>query len=118
MTEKVVRQFAERGAAVADEAKKGMEQAYATASKGALDFNLQLIDIAQANMNAAFDFARQLSRVKSPSEFIELSTAHARKQLESFAEQTQHFTAVVQKATTEAVQPFQASVAKTFNKAS
>src|SRR5271166_2816694 len=112
MTEKVVRQFAERGSAVAEEARKGIEQAYTTASKGAVDFNLQLIDIAQVNMNAAFDFARQLSRVKSPTEFFELSTAHAKKQLESFAEQTQRLTAAGQKATTEAAEPF----AKTFKR--
>jgi|SRR5271166_1670927 len=110
MTQKVVRQFADRNAAVADEAKKGMEQAYATASKGAINFNLQLIDMAHENMNAAFDFARQLSHVKSPTEFFELSTAHAKKQMQILAEQTQRLTAAAQKATTEAAEPF----AKTF----
>jgi hypothetical protein len=30
-----------------------MQQTYAAASKGAADFNLHLIDIAQTNMNAA-----------------------------------------------------------------
>jgi hypothetical protein len=110
MTEKVVRQFAERGTAAAHEAEKGMEQAYATASKGAVDFNLQLIDMVQANMNAAFDFARQLSRVKSPSEFFEVSTAHMQKQLEGVAKQTQHFTAMAQKMTSEAGRPFQAGI--------
>jgi phasin len=115
MTEKVVRQFAERGAAAAEETKKGVEQAYKTASKGAADFSLQLIDVAQANMNASFDFVRQLSGVKSPSEFMELSTAHARKQWETLTEQTQQLTAMAQKMTTEAAQPFQAGIAKTFN---
>jgi phasin len=117
MTEKVVRQFAERGAAVAEEAKKGMEQAYATASKGAVDFNLQLIDMAQANMNAAFDFARQLARVTSPSEFFELSTAHMRKQVERLTEQTQDLTHLAQKVTTEASQPL-SGVGKAFSKSS
>jgi hypothetical protein len=50
---------------------KAMQQTYFAASKGAADFNLHLLDIAQANMNAAFDFARQLARVTSPSEFFE-----------------------------------------------
>ena len=112
MAENTVRQFAERGAAVAEEAKKGMEQAYATTSKGAVDFNLQLIDMVQANMNAAFDLARQLSRVKSPSEFFEVSTAHMQKQVESVTKQTQHFTAMGQKMTTEAGRPFQAGIPK------
>ena len=93
-----------------------MERTYSTASKGAVDFNLHLLEMAQANMNLAFDFARQLTRVKSPTEFLELSTAQVRKQFETFSGQTQQLTALAQKATTDAAQPFQAEVAKTFNK--
>ena len=87
-----------------------------TASKGAADFNLHLLEMAQANMNAAFDFARQLTRVKSPTEFLELSTSHVRKQFETFSGQTQQLTTLAQKVTTDAAQPIQAEVAKTFNK--
>ena len=55
-------------------------------------------------------------------EFIEMSTAYAkdtarvRKQFETSAGQTQHLTTLAQKVTTDATQPFQAEVAKTFNK--
>jgi hypothetical protein len=52
------------------------------------DFNLHLLEIAQVNMNAGFDFARQLTRVKSPSEFFELSAAppdgHSRQPVSNF----------------------------------
>ena len=127
MTENVPRDFAEKSAArakdtygkaqaAAEETTKVMERTYSTASKGAADFNLHLLEMAQANMNAAFDFARQLTRVKSPTEFLELSTAQVRKQFETFSGQTQQLTALAQKATTDAAQPFQAEVAKTFNK--
>ena len=127
MTENVVRHTAERGAAhakdayrrtqeAAGETTKVMEQTYSAASKGAADFNLHLLEMAQANMNAAFDFARQLTRVKSPTEFLELSTAQVRKQFETFSGQTQQLTTLAQKVTTGAAQPFQAEVAKTFNK--
>ena len=72
MTENVVRHTAERGAAhakdayrrtqeAAGETTKVMEQTYSVASKGAAEFNLHLLDITQANMNAAFDFARELN---------------------------------------------------------
>ena len=67
-------------------------------------------------MNAAFDFARQLARVKSPSEFFELSTAHARKQFEMFTEQSQRLTSLAQNAATGAAQPLQSEVSKTFKK--
>ena len=93
-----------------------MERTYSTASKGAADFNLHLLEMAQANMNAAFDFARQLTHVKSPSEFFELSAAHARKQFETFTEQTQRLTTLAQKVTTDAAQPLQTEVAKTFKR--
>jgi len=127
MTENVAREFAEKGAdraketygkvqAAAEETAKVMEQTASTASKGAADFNSHLLEIAQENMNAAFDFARQLTRVKSPSEFLELSTAHARKQFEKYTEQTQRLTSLAQKVTTDAVQPLQAGAAKVFNK--
>jgi phasin len=127
MTENVAREFAEKSAArakdtygkaqaAAEETTKVMERTYSTASKGAADFNLHLLEMAQANMNAAFDFARQLTRVKSPTEFLELSTGQVRKQFETFSGQTQQLTTLAQKATTDAAQPFQAEVAKTFNK--
>jgi phasin len=126
MPENVVRELAEKGAAytkdtyaktqaAAGETTKVMQQTYAAASKGAADFNLHLIDIAQTNMNAAFDFARQLAHVTSPSQFLELSTAHARKQFETLTEQTQQLTTLAQKVTTEATQPL-TSAAKTFSK--
>jgi phasin len=127
MTENVAREFAEKTAArakdtygkaqaAADETTKVIERTYSTASKGAADFNLHLLEMGQANMNAAFDFARQLTRVKSPTEFLELSTAQVRKQFETFSGQTQQLTTLAQKVTTDATQPFQAEVAKTFNK--
>jgi phasin len=127
MTENVSREFAEKSAervrdtygkvqAAAEESTKVMERTYSTASKGAVDFNLHLLEIAQGNMNAAFDFARQLTHVKSPSEFFELSAAHMRKQFENFTEQAKHLTTLAQKVTTDAAQPLQSEVAKTFKK--
>jgi len=120
MTETAVRELADKGAAyakdtyaktqaAAGETTKIMQQTYSAASKGAADFNLHLLDIAQENMNAAFDFARQLTRVTSPTQFFELSAAHARKQYETLTEQTQRLTTLAQKATTETAQPLSGS---------
>ena len=124
MTENVLRHTAERGAAhakdayrrtqeAAGETTKVMEQTYSAASKGAADFNLHLLDITQANLNAAFDFARELTHVKSLPEFFELSTAHVRKQVETLTKQTQDLTQLA----TQAAQPLQ-TVGKTFNQSS
>jgi len=120
MTETAVREPANKGAAyakdtyaktqaAAGETTKIMQQTYFAASKGAADFNVHLLDIAQENMNAAFAFARQLTRVTSPAQFFELSAAHARKQYETLTEQTQRLTSLAQKATTETAQPLSGS---------
>jgi phasin len=128
MAENTARDFAEKGTAYArdtlekskaavEETQKVMGQAYTTASKGAVDFNLHLLEAAQANMNAAFDFARQLARVTSPTEFFELSAAHTRKQLETFTEQTKQLTTLAQKAVADPAHPFQTGAATAFNQA-
>jgi hypothetical protein len=50
----------QRSKASAQETAMIVEQSYVAASKGAVEFNLKLIDIAEDNVNAGFDFARQL----------------------------------------------------------
>jgi phasin len=78
-----------------------LQKTYATVAKDATDYNLKLIEIARTNTLTAFDYAHELLGVKSPSEFIELSTAHARKQFEAITAQTKELTELVQKVTTE-----------------
>src|SRR5262245_61456908 len=100
----------------AEEATDVLEDTYATASKGASDYGLKLIETARVNTNAAFDFATQLMAVKSLSEVVELSTAHARKQFETATEQTKELAALAQKVATEAAEPIKGSVTKAFQK--
>ena len=38
-----------------------MEQTYSAASKGLADFNLHLLEIAQTNVNATFDFSAAIA---------------------------------------------------------
>ena len=106
------REMAEKGVAQAKddyekiqattvEATELLKETYTTAAKGATDYNLKVIEIARTNTNAAFDYAYELLAVKSPSEFIELSTAHARKQFEAMTAQTKELTELAQKVTTE-----------------
>jgi phasin len=69
--------------AAAEEATDLLKSAYTTAANGSTDYNRKVIEIARTNAHAAFEYAYELLGVKSPSEFIELSTAHARKQFEA-----------------------------------
>ena len=78
----------EKMSATAGRAAEVMQNCYSAAVKGMQDYNSKLLEFANANTKAAFDFAQRMSGVKSPSEFIELSTEHAQQQLTTLTEQT------------------------------
>jgi phasin len=99
-----------------EEAADLLKNTYATVAKATTDYNLKLIEIARTNTRAAFDYAHELLGVKSPSEFIELSTAHARKQYDIVSAQNKELCAMSQKVATEAAEPIKASVFKAFKK--
>jgi hypothetical protein len=46
------------------------------------ELRAKALEIVNANVNATLDYARELARVRSPTEFIALSTSHARRRLE------------------------------------
>jgi phasin len=100
-----------------EEAVDLLENIYATVAKGATDYNLKVIDIARTNTRAAFDYAHELLGVKSPSEFIELSTAHMRKQFDIVSAQNKELCALAQEVATEAAEPIKTGVSKALNKA-
>ena len=55
--------------------------------------------------------------MKSPSEFIELSTAQMRKQFDIVSAQNKKLFALAQEVATEATAPIKKGVSKAFNKA-
>src|SRR5664280_338983 len=77
----------EKVSAATAEATDLIKNSYSTAIKGAQDYNNKVIEFAQANTKAALDFVQKLSGVKSPSDFIELSTDHSREQFETLPAQ-------------------------------
>ena len=83
--------------AATTEAANLINNSYLKAVKGMQEYNNRIIEFAHANTNAAFDFVQKLSGVKSPSEFLELWTEHARKQVETLTEQTKELAALAQK---------------------
>lgn len=121
------REFAEKGVshakanwekvkAATEETTDLLEDSYTTASKGASDYGLKLIEVGRSNTNAAFDFAGQLMTVKSLSEAIELSTSYARKQFDAMSAQSKELTALAQKVATEAAEPLKEGVTTAFKK--
>lgn len=109
--------LADKSEAMADATGKSMQRTYAAAASEAANFNVQWIEMIRDNTNASLDLARQLVTAKSPSEFFELSASHARKQMETFAQQAQQLAGLAQKATSDAIKPLQAGVKNIFDKA-
>ena len=104
----------EKMSAATTEATALIKNSFSTAVKGAQDYNTKVIEFAQTNTKAALDFVQKLSGVKSPSEFIELSTDQSRKQFETLTEQTKELTALAQKVTLATVEPLKTGVTKAF----
>jgi phasin len=109
-----VKEAFEKMSAATAEATAQIKHSYSTAVKGAQDYNAKLFEFAQNNTKAAIEFAQKLSGVKSPSDFIELSTDHSRKQFETLTEQTKELAALAQKVTLATVEPLKTGVTKAF----
>jgi phasin len=107
----------EKAKAASEEAADLLKNTYAVMAKGLTEYNLKLFEIARTNARAAFDHAHELLGVKSPSEFIELSTAQMRKQFDIASAQNKELCALAQEAATEAAKPLNAGVSKAFKKA-
>ena len=115
MLEKVsAKDAVERMSAATSEATNDMQHSYAIGLKGVQDYNKKCMEFAQANTQAAMEFFQKLSGAKSPSEFIELSTTNAQRQLTTLTEQTKELGELAQQATLAAVEPLKTGFAKTF----
>jgi phasin len=118
MTEKGVahaKDTYEKAKVAAEQATDLLKNTYTIAAKSSTDYNLKVLEIARTNTSSAFDYAQQLLGVKSPAEFVELSTAHARKQCEAMTTQTKELAALAQKVMTEIAEPLKTGVTKAFN---
>jgi phasin len=100
-----------------EEAVDLLANVYATVAKGATEYNLKLIEIARTNNRAAFDYAYAVLGVKSPSELIELSTAHMRKQFAAVSAQNKELYTLVQELTANATDPIKTTMSKAYNQA-
>ena len=121
------REFAEKGIAQTKDAYEKMkataeqntemlETVYSNATQGSTEYGLKVIEIARFNTNAAFTFVEKLFGVKSPSELVELTTAHSRTQFETATAQGKELAALAQKVATETAEPIKSGVEKAMKK--
>jgi phasin len=115
MAEKVstqAKEAVEKMSAATSEAAGAVQNSYSVALKGLQDYNKKWFEFTQVNTQAAMDFYQKVSGVKSPSEFIELSTEHAQKQLTTLTEQTKQLAELAQRVALEAAEPLKTGFTK------
>jgi phasin len=121
----MVRDFAEKSVqqakdvyarikSAAEETTDVLEDTYASATKGATEFNLKALEALRANVNASFDYTRELFGSKSLAEAVELSATHMRRQFESLSAQAKALSTLAQKVATETAEPIKAGMSKTM----
>jgi phasin len=121
----MVREFAEKSVqqakdvyarikSAAEESTDVLEDTYTTATKGATEFNLKALETLRVNVNASFDYARELMASKTLADAVELSASHMRKQFESLSAQAKTLSTLAQKVATETAEPIKAGMSKTM----
>src|SRR5262249_41171292 len=124
-----LREAAEAGSAQTKQAIEKMSEAaagvttlfndsYSTAVSGMQAYNVKFVEFAQSNTKAAIDFVQQLTTVKTPSEFFELSTSHSRRQFETFTEQFRQLAALAQKAALATTERAETDINKAYRQRS
>lgn len=97
----------------ANEAAHAVQDYCSTALKGMQDYSGKVAEFTQANIKSYVEFIQKLATVKSPSDFIEVSTSHTREQLEKLAEQSKQLAALAQQVTLDTVEPLKTGFTKT-----
>jgi phasin len=94
-----------------------MEAVFTSANKGAGEYSAKLMEFVKANTTSALDFAQELFGVKSPSEALELWTAHTRKHFEALTTQAKELNELTQRVASETVEPIKANASKYYKPA-
>ncbi len=116
-SKKAVAETVEKGKAVAEQSVRSVEQSYSATVDNIREYNRRMIDMVQANSEAAFEFARQLAAAKTPSDIMELWTSHAQKQFEMLSEQTKELAAIGQHMASASAQPITRGFGQALKKA-
>jgi phasin len=94
-----------------------IEAVFNCASKGVSEYSAKLMEFMKANTSATLDFAQELFGTKSPSDALELWTAHTRKQFETYTAQAKELSELAQRVASETAEPIKAGAAKFYKPA-
>ena len=89
-----------------------VQEGVASALENVRDLNVRLIDMAQANTDAAFDLAREVAEAKAPSDLVQAWTTHASKQFDMLTQQASDLTTLGQQFASTSSEPATRRVAQ------
>lgn len=99
---RIARQGLDKTLETGAETVRGVQEGFASTLENVRDLNVKLIEMAQANTVAAFDFAREVAEAKAPSDLVQVWTTHATKQFDMLTEQASKLTTLGQQFASKA----------------
>jgi len=107
MTEasKFARESFDRTLETGAETVRGVQEGFTSALENVRDLNVRLIDMARANSDAAFDFAREVAEAAGPSDLVQAWTTHATNQFEMLTKQASELTTLGQEFASTSSEP-------------
>jgi phasin len=101
--------------AAAEETTDQLEDGLDLARESFREIQFKAIDAAKSNIDATFDFYRQLLGTRSLADAVQLQTAFAHQRFEALLDYSRDVQSTLTKLSTEAVKPAQSAVERTFN---
>ena len=105
---RIVRESFDKTLETGAETVRGVQEGFTSA----LDLNARLIDMAQANTDAAVNFAREVAEAKAPSDLVQAWTTHATKQFDMLTKQGSELTTLGQQFANTSSGPVKRRVAQ------
>jgi phasin len=105
----------EKLSAATVEAGNLLRDSYSTAVKSGEEYNAKVMEFARTNTQTNLEFMQKLSNAKSPTELLELSTNHSRRQFEALAQQARELLSLAQKTMLTTTERVQTDVNKTYS---
>jgi hypothetical protein len=93
------------GARAAEDVTRNAEQSVWSAFAGIRELNVKLIEMAQENTEAVFEFAHDIASAEAPSDLTDVWTAHARRQFALMTKQSKQLTEFGQKLAGHTTEP-------------
>ena len=90
-----------------------LETSFPAYSKGSLELTSKILDNAQAQANAVFDFAKSLMESKTVAEALEKQTSFAREQFETLTTQSKEIQELTAKIANDTSKPLKETFKKT-----